>query len=289
MSTPSNWPLSPDGVRYIVPRRLVDHLRGNPLTADLYPTAFGYYPRAAGHRVHRREHDDHLLIYCVGGQALLQAGGQAQTVGAGQIVALPQGMPHHYLADADDPWTVYWVHFDGTRAGEFLRHALAEPGRTVADVGVLAKAVADFDTLLGCRRSAHQQAAFVHAANHLKQLICYFGVPRPRRRDHDLLDRVHALMHERLHRGVTLDDLAAAAGLSRYHFSRWYRGLTGAPPMARFTQLRMSRACHLLDAVDGPVATIAADLGFDDPFYFSRQFRKVVGLSPTDYRNLRHG
>ena len=51
----------------------------------------------------------------------------------------------------------------------------------------------------------------------------------------------------------------------------------------------MERACYLLDTYDQPVAEIARGLGYEDPYYFSRLFRKVMGMSPTRYRAARYG
>jgi AraC-like DNA-binding protein len=56
-----------------------------------------------------------------------------------------------------------------------------------------------------------------------------------------------------------------------------------------FIRLKIQRACFLLDTTDQSVKAIAADLGFDDPLYFSRCFRRVHDSSPTQYRALRKG
>ena len=53
--------------------------------------------------------------------------------------------------------------------------------------------------------------------------------------------------------------------------------------------MKMERACYLLDTNNQPVSRVAQALGYDDPQYFSRLFRKVTGLSPRDYRKLDKG
>lgn len=289
MSKPSNWPLPKDGVRFIVPHPIVAAMQDHPLCAELYPTAFGYYPQAKDHAVERVVHDDNLLIYCVRGRAALTADGRERTVHGGQVVVLRQGLPHRYRADDEDPWTIYWVHFAGTRAADYLERSDGNPFDVVSNVGILTKVMTDFAELLDARHSTYPQAAFVHAANNLKQLICYLAMPRPEAAEADMVDRANALMLERLAFGITLDELAEAVHLSRHHFVRRYRALTGTTPLARFNQLRIDRACQMLDGTTHPVSTIADKLGFEDPYYFSRLFRRVVGLSPTEYRRVRRG
>ena len=67
MSKPSQWPLPNEGVRFLTPSFMLEKLARHPLTKDCYPTAMGFYPRAADHRMQRQRHDDNLLIYCVDG------------------------------------------------------------------------------------------------------------------------------------------------------------------------------------------------------------------------------
>ena len=58
----SNWPLPANGVRFITPPRLRRLLARSPLAQGCYPLALGFYPQAQGHRMHRPQPEDHLLI-----------------------------------------------------------------------------------------------------------------------------------------------------------------------------------------------------------------------------------
>ena len=57
--------------------------------------------------------------------------------------------------------------------------------------------------------------------------------------------------------------------------------------MQAFQRIKVSHACYLLDISDDTVAQIASWLGYDDPYYFSRLFKKVMGISPQGYRRER--
>jgi AraC-like DNA-binding protein len=93
-----------------------------------------------------------------------------------------------------------------------------------------------------------------------------------------------ALARARLHDPPTLGEMAAAAGLSPGRLSALFRERTGLPPHAWCTRLRLARACALLGIPGLGVAEVGRRLGWEDPLYFSRVFRRVMGLSPREWR-----
>ena len=105
----------------------------------------------------------------------------------------------------------------------------------------------------------------------------------------DLHERAGSNVISHLHGSLNLDELAAQFKLSRFHFAKTYRALTGHAPIQDFIQLKMAQACRLLDQGSLEVRQIAEQLGYDDPYYFSRLFRKVVGMAPSHYRALHRG
>jgi YesN/AraC family two-component response regulator len=59
--------------------------------------------------------------------------------------------------------------------------------------------------------------------------------------------------------------------------------------MAHFTQLKIRQACRLLDLSSKPVKVVAIETGYSDPYYFSRVFKKIMGISPDRYRAIKKG
>lgn len=86
-----------------------------------------------------------------------------------------------------------------------------------------------------------------------------------------------------------LTDLAGYCDLSVSHFSLVFRQTTGRSPLDYLIHLRIQRACNLLDLSGLKVKEVAARVGFEDVFYFSRVFRRVMGLSPSAYRKVKKG
>lgn len=288
MSSPSRWPLNSDAVRYILPKARLSTLRQSALAGRCYPLAAGFYPAAKNHSVTRESHTDHLLLYCVEGRGHLKTRHYDGPVRAGNIVLLRSGEAHHYRALKRQPWTIYWFHFAGDDSQALIDQILAGQQKGVLHHGNDPRLTADFRRLLALRESAESPLAFEHAAVLSQQILLYIALQqqaasRERHRSFDV-SAVQALMQSRLQDDISLEALAAEVNLSKYHFSSKYRKLTGHSPIQHFIKMKMERACYLLDTRQDSVKTIAAELGYEDALYFSRQFHKVMGLSPSAYR-----
>jgi AraC-like DNA-binding protein len=83
---------------------------------------------------------------------------------------------------------------------------------------------------------------------------------------------------------LTVDRLADVAGLSRAHFVRQFSRLAGAPPSEYVFRTRMARAARLLQSTQLTVLEIALSLGFTDPNYFAKAFRRAFDVSPSEFR-----
>ena len=91
-------------------------------------------------------------------------------------------------------------------------------------------------------------------------------------------------MRSHRHRKVGLAELAAQAGLSVPHYSACFKRQTGISPMNYFQRLKIQHSAQLLALTDLRVDEIAQAIGLDDPFYYSRLFKKVMGQSPRHFR-----
>ena len=289
MSTPSQWPLPENGIRFLTPAFMLSKLARHPLTKECYPTAMGFYPSADRHRMERHSHNDNLLIYCVDGRGHAATGSWQGAIGPGEVLLLPQGAAHQYEADPSEPWTIYWVHYQGSSSAAFNQYLGYREARSpVTDAGISPQLVAHFRGLMAAHRTGYNTRAFINAANQLRHLLTHIALEirqaRASSQNSFNLEAVQNLMLEHIGRPLDLDTMAAAANLSKYHFSTKYKGLTGYSPIKHFLNMKMEQACHLLDSTDMGVGAIAAQLGYEDPLYFSRLFRKTIGFSPRSYR-----
>lgn len=256
------------------------------------PHGVGFYPHASGHRMARHRPADDLLIYCVAGAGEVTYGGQSQPVTAGELLLFPAGLAHRYQANPQQPWSIYWVHLGGHEVERYFDEIAgqSQPGIRKVNVGVHSRLAEDFQALMAAATNA-QPEHLMYAANLLRSLLAYAALMRRQHQvRHATLDvnRVNSHLQTAIDQRLSLDALiAATSDLSRYHFIREYKRQTGQTPMQAFLRIKVSHACYLLDISDQGVAAIALQLGYDDPYYFSRLFKKVMGVSPQKYRQER--
>lgn len=98
--------------------------------------------------------------------------------------------------------------------------------------------------------------------------------------------RVRDYVGENLRKPIALDDLAALAGYSRFHFARGFRAATGLPPYAYILRARIALACRLLDEAHLPVNAVGDAAGFASHPQFASRFRQLTGISPSAYRKI---
>jgi len=93
-----------------------------------------------------------------------------------------------------------------------------------------------------------------------------------------------SLLHARPRHAWTIETLAKDVGLSRSVLAERFADLVGMPPMQYLAQWRMQIAAGLLSAGNANIATVAAEIGYASEAAFSRAFKKMVGVSPSDWR-----
>lgn len=289
MSQTSAWPLPVNGTRFITPQSLLKNLIAHPIASQLYPNSLGYYPNALDHNMDRIEHDDYLLMYCVAGCGHIQFDrGQQQTIHAGDVILMPPSLASHsYSADPKNPWSIYWCHYTGTQAAQITQQLHAE--LPVFHYGVSSLLSQDFERLLSIQDTGYQFRGMLHTCSLLQQILTQLLIPSAAQERASGIDieAIQQFMRDNSRENLKLDQLVALASASKYHFIREYKRMTGYAPLQHFQHLKMEQACALLDHDSLSISQTANAMGYQDPYYFSRQFKKIIGLSPKNYRQLK--
>lgn len=215
----------------------------------------------------------------------------------GQICAIGPGVPHEELP-GDEP-ARYAAVFVAPR---LLRRALAHhgverirPARGERFAGT-PEIVATIREIM-LERSARLPGADAivdAAAIRLVHLLlrAFLGVKRlpDRVPGRDAIRRAVDLAEARVADPLTVSDLARAAGMSPFHFSREFKRETGRTPHGYLRRVRLERAKLLLAADDRPVTDVALECGFCSPSHLATSFARAFGLPPSRYRSmLRRG
>ena len=280
----------PGQISFVIPERILALVKDNPLIADSYITDIGYYPQARHHfRERPSGSNQHILIYCIEGQGEIMLNESAYSLPADHFFIIPAGMPHAYRSDESNPWSIYWIHFSGNKAGNYSRFACqpqpierSKTSRISERIDLFSEIFRNLDRGFSIETLEYVNLCLPHllaSFTHLSQfrLIKESG-------EKDPVAQSINFMLEQLTQKLKLGEIAAETGLSASHFSRLFVNRTGHPPIDYFIQLKIQRACRLLDNSGWMIADVAREMGFDDQFYFSRVFRKVMGMSPGEYR-----
>jgi AraC family transcriptional regulator, arabinose operon regulatory protein len=209
----------------------------------------------------------------------------------GDVVLLRPGVRHDYGSErAQTEWEFYWAHFLPLPdwmpwlawpevAPGILRVHLQSREECRAVSGACATMVRR-----GLVQTVHGEAL---AMNALAEVVLRCDAVRARAVQVQLDPRVErAITHctQHLHETVMLADLARVGGLSEARFSRLFRRELGLPPMRYLEQLRINRACRLLELSQAKIESVARQVGFANPFYFTLRFKRQLGVSPLSYR-----
>lgn len=295
MPIASSWPLAKGGIRRLTPPSRLLELASHPLSRELYPTALGYYPHAAGHRMQRSslEHTDLLILYVAAGAGRWLVGPEWRNLSAGDLLLLPAGMAHAYQAKENEPWSLYWAHVAGRGAQDIIDIFSLPCDGAARTLRPDPSLTGEFDRMLLFREGGQDLIEWLAVASALRTWLLRAALAwrRERALEEVRFPLAEVISRMREHPGSTFSvaDLAQELGISTFHLIRRYRQLTGQSPLQHFLQMRIERACRLLDETELPVSRIAEELGYTDPHYFSRVFRKLTGLSPSAYRESKRG
>lgn len=281
-------------ILHVLPASLIE--RDHPLIQSLYITDIGWYPQAYHHfRERQKGVDENILLVCKKGAGWAEIGDQRFRLEHGHALLIPRGVPHVYAAENGNPWSIHWFHFKGDTAQYFLRLLPDGDYRVPISPSCLTEIEAVFRSAYAVMAHSYGHANIVYLAqlaHHLLGLLFYHNdAYSPLLRapaSHDVQPTV-AFIIEHCDQPLSCADLAKHAGLSVSHFSLLFQRQTGLSPIQFLIHQRIRRACLLMDTTSLTIRQIAAEIGYDDPYYFSRLFSQTMGRSPRRYRKTHKG
>ena len=284
-----------EGQRAIVmpAKILARHCDTHPVVRQLYVTDIGYYPNALYH--HRKRSSgisQNILIYCIKGNGWAKISNRNYTVSPGDFILLPANTSHEYGADDQSPWTIYWMHFKGTSSVDFIAMMLKRMGDHVAPISFQENRLHLFEEIYRSVERGYSTDNICYASLGLQYFLgsCCFDNNYNYLAKHEKKDSITLCVNylqKHIDKTLTLQQITESVNLSVSHFAAVFKKSTGFSIIEYFNHLKTQKACQYLQFTDLRINEIADRLGIEDPYYFSRMFTKIIGVSPVKYRSRK--
>lgn len=233
---------------------------------------------------------DFQLLYVASGKTHFYfEEGKDTVVSAGNMVLYRPKEPQKYVYYGSEQAEVYWVHFTGSNVRNILKSYGITNDMRVIPAGTLLEYSRIFKQMIQelqqCRAGYEELLAML-----LRQIFIIISrqMTKERTLKSDYLDTEMELALEyfntNYNKDLNIDDYAASRGMSVSWFIRTFKQYAGTTPMQYIVALRITNAQMLLETTNYNVTEIGNFVGYDNPLYFSRIFKKQKGFSPSEYR-----
>lgn len=267
----------------LVPAREERHYARSPLLGGIELLAARYRQH-----VFRRHAQDAVVLGLVEeGVIEFRSGGRTMPVAPGSLLVIPSGIVHEAVGCMDRPWTYRALYLSAAQWESVCRTAGASPLPAASVVWHLpayerlrrqhARLVGD-DAGERTLEETLRSVASVLAGDR-----CDSGRASRGERGDAALDRVRRLLDEVTTRRVPLAEMAATAGLSRFHLLRSFSTAYGVSPSAYSLNRRLLHARRRL-AGGASISRTALDFGFADQAHLTRHFLRTMGVTPGEYQ-----
>jgi AraC-like DNA-binding protein len=262
---------------------------GSRLLNALRVFSCGTFVEAHGHHMERKGLDEGILLYCTAGKGWYRIDGIEYEVNPGDLLYCPPFSHHGYWADQRTPWSICWAHLSGDLLPFYEELLGFNMFSSPRHIGLHDEIIEAFTTLIlhpplsgvdaACCFQIQARAIAILCAlttlpHNIAEIAAAYGP----------VQKALTLMRSSLHQPFNLDLFSQEAGYSRRQFFRQFRRVTGMTPSDWFLKQKMHRARELLTTPGIRIKEVAMRLGYTDPLYFSRIFKKIIGSSPEAYR-----
>ena len=232
---------------------------------------------------------DYQLLYVASGKAIFYFNKEPKEVAAGHMVLYQPKQEQRYEYFSVDRPEVYWVHFTGSDVRNILRHYDIPLDRNVIYSGsssIYAYLFKEMINELQTCRTGFEELLEMY----LRQIFLLIQRSWEERKPtvssylQEEIDYARKYFNEHYNEDISIEEYALSRGMSVSWFLRNFKQMTMKSPMQYILTIRINNAVSLLETTDYNVTEISTIIGYDNPLYFSRIFKKQKGVSPSDYR-----
>lgn len=252
----------------------------------LYVQEAGCLPSRLAGKTHRIQIDSYLVFFVLKGQGCLTYDGVEYKVSEGNGVFIDCQNEHSYKCDPDDPWEVLWLHFNGNSA-PYYYSLFQKKGCCI----FIPQCMNDFVSIIyeTIANNAHktEETEIINSkliTDILTMILSNPSIHGPNEDYSCQMKSVKEYIDSHFTESINLDKLSEAFYMNKYYLTREFKKEYGETIFQHIIRRRINYARELLSSTDKTIEEIALLCGFNDQSYFSRQFKKMVGVSSLNYR-----
>lgn len=230
--------------------------------------------------------DHYLMYYVKKGKGRLNAGGKIHEISSGSIFIIYPDIISSHTADSENPWEYTWVGFNGNGADKVLELTdLSKASPVIKTFGNKAETL--FSNIYAS--AGNSLLNEMNLTGNLFMLLTYLAESAqkkpqsPQGGSNDYVKLAMQFIDYNYARNISVDDIASYADISRSHLYRIFIKHLGVSPNEYLTRYRINKACTLLMTTKLTIGEISSSVGFYDQLYFSRVFKKLMGVSPSKF------
>lgn len=239
-----------------------------------------------------RDYHGFLFQYTLDGYGIYETAGvkHKMTKGKAFFITFPEDSSYYFSAD-DDPansWTFFYIHFSGPAAAPFFDR-IRELSGPILQLEPDSQPINLFFDLYDILRSKSSLVRYMTNEwlyRFLISLVRYTETP-PNRQASPYVAAAMNWMNQHYSEQINLEDMGKEIGISYSHLCRQFSKEQGITPMEYLTHIRLERGMQMLLSTDQTIEQIAAECGFSCANYFSKVYKKILNVTPSEYRK-RH-
>lgn len=234
---------------------------------------------------------DYQLLYVVSGKTHFYFNGKERIVSAGHMVLYQPRQEQKYNYFCEDKPEVYWIHFTGSDVKNILHKYEIPMDDPVFYSGASAVYTYLFKEIINeiqTRKVGYEDLLTMY----LQQIFLLIQRSRQERNPlvssyiQEEMEYARRYFNEHYNESISIEEYAQSRGMSVSWFQRNFKQFINHSPTQYILMTRVNNAASLLETTNYNMAEISAIVGYDDQLYFSRLFRKLKGMSPSQYRKL---
>lgn len=268
-----------------------------PVPGELETLFSGESQTERSHRMGPTFIDYYLVHYVISGHGTFQLRGRTYSLQAGDSFFIFPNEMYQYQANEVDPWHYCWLAFQGSGAENLLRQLNITAETPVVHAADDASILPLYRHLFMTLQQGESLCA-LESTGYMRLLFTAYGRCNAARHPMPTMDArsdierqvdqaIRWLTYQYAEQ-VSIERMSQSLGYSRIYLSKMFKQITGISPMQFLNKIRMERAAMLMTS-RLTIDQIATSVGFKDPLYFSKQYKKWSGHAPSEHRAILLG